>query len=178
MVATPDARAASVSGEVATGHAGVFGATSRVACQSLLTAAVVVCDRPAIGAASADVGGVDRAGSADLGREQPDRAATDEVGQRVDEAVDEVTVVVAPPQQDRVDDVAVVAVDHVGVDAVLDRDAQLVIGVVVPAEFLDDHAGLEPEPVSRSCHLGQNRPPSSSRSASYVRGARPVRGQA
>ena len=96
-------------------------------------------------------------------------AAADEVGQRVDEAVDQVAVVVAPPQQHRVDDVAVVAVDHVGVDAVLDRDAQLVVGVVVPAELLDHHAGLEPQPVARApVGRRQNRPPSSSRSASIV----------
>ena len=55
--------------------------------------------------------------------------------------VDQVAVVVAPPQQDGVDHVAVVAVDHVGVDGVLDRDPELVVGVVVPAELLDDHAG-------------------------------------
>ena len=63
----------SVDGEVANGHAGVFGATSRVACQSLLTAAVVVCDEARDRGRLGDVGRVDRAGPADLGREQPDR---------------------------------------------------------------------------------------------------------
>ena len=78
-------------------------------------------------------------------------------GDLVDGLVDALTDLVggAPPQQDRVDHVAVVAVDHVGVDAVLDRDAQLVIGVVVPAEFLDDHAGLQAQSVPCTCHRGR-----------------------
>ena len=133
----------------AAGHAGVFGATSRVADQSLLTAAVVVCDSPAIGAASATSAASTALGRPTLGVSSQIDAAADQVGQRVDEAVDEVAVVVAPPQQHRVHDVAVVTVDHVGVDAVLDRDAKLVIGVVVPAELLDHHAGLEAQPVCR-----------------------------
>ena len=131
-----------------TGQAGVLGAISRVADQSLLTAAVVVWERPGDRGRLGDVGGVDRVGAADLRGQQPDRAAADQVGQRVDEAVDEVAVLVAPPQHDRVDDVAVVAVDHVGVDGVLDGDPEVVVGVVVPAELLDHHAGLEAQPAA------------------------------
>ena len=107
--------------------------TSRVADQSLLTAAVVVRARPAIGAASVMSAGSTAFGAADLRGEQPDDAAADEVGEGVDEPVDQVAVLVAPPQHDGVDDVAVVAVDHVGVDGVLDRDPQVVVGVGVPA---------------------------------------------
>ena len=97
-----------------------------------------------------DVGGLDGVGSADLGGEQPDRAAADQVGQRVDEAVDQVAVLGPPPQHDGVHDVAVVAVDHVRVDGVLDRDPELVVGVVVPPELLDDGALGEAQPVSRA----------------------------
>ena len=117
-----------------------LGATSRVADQSLLTAAVVVCESPAIGAASAMSAGSTAPGRPTFGVSSQIDAAPDQVGQRVDEAVDQVAVVVAPPQQHGVDHVAVVAVDHVGVDGVLDRDAEGVVGVVVPAELLDDHA--------------------------------------
>src|SRR6476619_2155363 len=76
-----------------------------------------------------DVRRVDRVGPADLRGEQPDRPAGGQVGQRVHERVDEVPVVAAPPQHDRVDHVAVVAVDHVAVDGVLDLDAYLVVDV-------------------------------------------------
>ena len=124
----------------ASGHAGDLGVTSRVADQSLLTAAVVVWARPAIGAASVMSAGSTAFGRPTLGVSSQIDAAADEVGQRVDEAVDEVAVLVAPPQHDGVHDVAVVAVDHVGVDGVLDRDPQVVVGVGVPAELLDDHA--------------------------------------
>ena len=72
----------------------------------------------------------------------------------VDEAVDEVAVLGPPPQHDRVDHVAVVAVDHVRVDGVLDGDPQLVVGVGVPAELLDDHAGLDAQPLGSTCCLG------------------------
>ena len=75
-----------------------MGATSRVADQSLLTAAVVVCARPAIGAASAMSAGSTALGRPTFGRQQPDGPAADEVGQRVDEPVDQVAVLVAPPQ--------------------------------------------------------------------------------
>src|SRR6478609_6341348 len=91
-----------------------------------------------------DVRRVDRVGSADLRGEQPDRTAGGQVGEGVHEGVDEVPVVAAPPQHDRVDHVSVVAVDHVAVDGVLDLDAYLVVDVVVPAELLDHGPGAEP----------------------------------
>ena len=70
-----------------------LGATRRVADQSWLTGAVVVVDSPATGRRLGDVGGVDRAGPAHLGGQQPDLAAGHQVGQGVDERVDEVPVV-------------------------------------------------------------------------------------
>src|SRR4029077_1417623 len=92
------------------------------------------------GCSLGDVGGFDGVRAADLGGEQPDDTAAHEVGQRVHQAVDEVAVLVTPPQHDRVHDIAVVGVDHVGVEGVLDRDPEVVVGVGVPAELLDDHA--------------------------------------
>ncbi len=103
-----------------------------------------------MGAASAMSAGSTRVRPPDLRREQPDGAAPDQVGQRVDEAVDQVAVLVAPPQQHGVHDVAVVTVDHVAVDGVLDRDPEGVVGVVVPAELLDHHAGVEAESGGRT----------------------------
>ena len=129
------------------GQAGVLGAISRVADHSLLDrrrgGLRQAGDRRRLG----DVRRLDRVRAADLRGEQPDGAAADQVGQRVDQPVDQVAVLVAPPEHHRVDHVAVVAVDHVGVDGVLDGDPQPVVGVGVPAELLDDHAGLEPEPL-------------------------------
>ena len=61
-----------------------------------------------------------------------------ERGQRVDERVDQVTVVLAPPQQDRVDDLVVVLVDELAAGERRDRGAQLVVAVLVVAELLDD----------------------------------------
>src|SRR6201999_1684072 len=80
-----------------------------------------------------DVCGGDGVGPADLGGEQPDDASADQVGQRVDQPVDQVAVLVAPPEHDDVDDVAVVAVHHVGGVGVLDHDAHVVVVVGGPA---------------------------------------------
>ena len=62
------------------------------------TAAVVVTARPGDRRRLGDVGGVHGVGPADLGGEQPDDAAGGEVGQRVHERVDQVAVLVAPPE--------------------------------------------------------------------------------
>ena len=82
-------------------------------------------------------------GAARLGGEQPDHAPGGEGGQPVDESVDEVTVVVAPPQQDDVDDVLVVLVHERGTGDLLDGDPEVFVAVLVPAELLHHLAGLQ-----------------------------------
>src|SRR3546814_8237898 len=81
-----------------------------------------------------DVRRVHGVGATHLGGEQPDDATTDQVGQGVHECVDQVAVVITPPEQYGVHDVAVGAVHHVGVDRVLALEPQTVSGVFVTTE--------------------------------------------
>ena len=89
-------------------------------------------------------------GAAGLRRQQPDDAAVAERDQRVDQGVDEVAVVVAPPQQDHVDDVVVVLVDQRGAGQGGDRGPEGVVAVVVVPELLHDLAGRQPEPAGQA----------------------------
>jgi hypothetical protein len=86
-------------------HARDFGVTSRVAGPLLAHRSGRGQRQPGDRSRLGDVRGVDRVRPADLGRHQPDGAAADEVGQRVDEPVHEVAVLVAPPEHDGVHDV-------------------------------------------------------------------------
>ena len=105
------------------GYAGVRGATSRVADQSLLTATVVVWDSPAIGAASAM-----SAASTELGL--PTFGVSSQMTPPPTRSVSESTSPStrspssSASEHDCVDHVAVVAVDDVGVDGVLDGDPE------------------------------------------------------
>src|SRR6476620_11169989 len=103
--------------------------------------------QPRDGCRLGHVGGVDGTRAPHLRGQQPDRATVHQVGEGVHERVDEVAVVLAPPQQDGVDHIAVVAVDHVGIDRVLDLHADRVVDVLVPPELLDHHAVLQTEPL-------------------------------
>ena len=73
---------------------------------------LLVCVQAGGGRGVADVARLDVPGPAGLGGQQPDHAAVAEGDQRVDQRVDQVAVVVAPPQQHGVDDVVVVLVDQ------------------------------------------------------------------
>jgi hypothetical protein len=99
--------------------------------------------------------------AARLGRQQPHDAVVGEVGQRVDEGVDEVAVVLAPPQQDDVDDlVGVVSGDqlgagprgHVGEQGLVDGSAR-----AVRPDHLHDRAGLDPELLGKAARCGAVR---------------------
>ena len=92
-------------------------------------------DRGSLG----DVGRIDCFWPTYLGGEQPDRAAADQISEGVHQGVDEVTISLAPPQDHCLDDIAVIAVDEVGIDCILDGLAHRVVNVVVPAKLLDNH---------------------------------------
>ncbi len=106
------------------------------------------------GCSLGDVGGVHGSRSADLGGEQPDGSTAHEIGQGVDEGIDEISVVLAPPEKDGVHDIAVVRVNEVRVKRVLDGDPELVVSVVIPPELLDNHARNETQPARGACGLG------------------------
>src|SRR5829696_10007133 len=81
-----------------------------------------------------DVAWLDVAGAAGLGREDPDDTAVGERRDRVDERVDQIAVVVAPPEQHGVHHVVGVLVEQlVAVAQFLDRGAKVVVDVLVPA---------------------------------------------
>jgi len=77
-----------------------------------------------------------------------------EMGVDADQGVHEVAVAVAPPEQDAVDHVAVVTVDQVPVDRVLDLHPDGVVDVVVPPELLHHVAGHVPESGTQALGLG------------------------
>ena len=79
--------------------------------------------------------------AAGLGGEQHDEAGVEELGQRVDEQVDQVVVAVAVPDDDAVRAVVEVLVLQLTADDILDREPQVVVDVVVVSELLDDLPG-------------------------------------
>jgi hypothetical protein len=123
-----------------------LGETRRVPDHSGAALVLRVLDRPGGGRGLVDVAGLDVPVATGLGREQPDHAAVGQVGQAVDERVDQVAVVLAPPQQDDVDDVVgVVGGDELGAGACLDVGDEVLVDVVADADHLHDRAGLDPE---------------------------------
>ena len=86
------------------------------------------------------------AGPAGLGHEQPHHAVVGQRGDRVDERVDQVAVVLAPPEDDDVGHLVGVLVDHLAAAQIDDGVAQVLVGVLVPAELLHDHARLDAQP--------------------------------
>ena len=123
-----------------------FGVTRRMPDQSLAAEMLLVCDRPAVGRGLGDVAGLDVARTAGLGHEQPDDAVVGQRGDRVHQGVDEIAVVLAPPQEDDVGHLVGVLVDHLAAREVDDGVAQVLVGVLVPAELLHDHARLDAQP--------------------------------
>ena len=128
-----------------------LGETSRVPDHSGRGAGAAGARQAGGGRRLVDVARLDVPVAAGLGREQPDDAVVGEVGERVDEGVHEVAVVLAPPQQHDVDDLVGVVGEHeLGAGAGRDVVEQgLVDGDVarraVRTHHLHDHAGLDPE---------------------------------
>ena len=75
---------------------------------------------------------------------EPDAGVVVEVAGAVDEDVDKVAVVFAVPEQDHVAEVLCVFVEELVADAVFDRFGDGCVGVVVPTDFLDDFALIDP----------------------------------
>jgi len=70
------------------------------------------------------------------------------IGQRpdgIDEAIDEIAVLIPPPHDHDIDDVVEVLVDHLSFDDVLDGEPQALIDIIVVAKFLNGVSGLKPE---------------------------------
>ena len=122
-----------------------LGATRRVPCQSREARhgarGLQAGGRRGVG----DVGRLDVAVAPGLGREQPDDAVVGEDADGVDERVDEVAVLVAPPQHHDVDDVVVVLVDQLGAGDRHDGGPQVLVAVVVVPDLLH-HARRQPCP--------------------------------
>jgi hypothetical protein len=92
--------------------------------------------------------------AARLGGQQPDRAGRLEPGARLHQRVDQVTVVLAPPQEHDIDDVVTLVVSEGCAGAGPHRVEQLRVDVVVVADLLHQHALGDPEPVgSRALHV-------------------------
>ena len=81
-----------------------------------------------------------------LGRQQPDVPPVGQRGQRVDQGVDEISVLVPPPQQDDVDHVVIVLADKLHAVHIADRVAQILVAIVVIADLLHHLARLDAEP--------------------------------
>src|SRR5450756_1249574 len=84
-----------------------------------------------------DVAGIDLPHPPSLGSVQHDELTLRQVGQRVHQSVDEVAVILAPPQDPRIDDVAVVLVLELGATDLLDRQTEVLIDVLVISVLLD-----------------------------------------
>src|SRR6266487_1733584 len=120
------------------------------------------CDQPGAGPVPgrADAGGLGQPGGrrrlADVARlhvsrparlrgEQPYHTVVGQRPDRVDQRVDQVTVAVPPPQQDHVDHVVGVLVGELATAPLDDGRPQLLVDVLVVAELLHHHAGLDSE---------------------------------
>jgi hypothetical protein len=78
--------------------------------------------------------------------EDPDHPAVRERADGIHQGVHQVTVVLAPPQQDYVHDLVGVLVEEVTADFLLDRGTHVIIDVLVPADLLDHHVRFDTEP--------------------------------
>jgi hypothetical protein len=58
----------------------------------------------------------------------------------IDKCIDEVAIVIAPPQQHSVDDVVEIFLDQIPTDYFFDALAKQVIDIVVVSKFLNGHA--------------------------------------
>ena len=92
-------------------------------------------------------------GTARLRREQPDVTAVRQRGQRVDQCIHQVAVAIPPPEQDHVDDVVVVLIHELDAVHPGDRVAQLLVTVVVVAEFLHHVARFDAEPLVQAARI-------------------------
>src|SRR5690606_818799 len=98
----------------------------------------------------ADVARLHVALAARLGRQQPDVAAAGQRDHRVRQALEEVAVIFAPPQQHDVDHVVVVLVDELVPRDGLDRFPELLVDVVVVADLLHHLARFDAEPFGQA----------------------------
>jgi hypothetical protein len=73
---------------------------------------------------------------AGFGCDHPDHAVVSQGGDGVHQAVDEIAVVITPPQQDDVDHLVGVFVEQLTAARVLDVGPDVVVGVLVPAQLL------------------------------------------
>src|ERR1700712_3316942 len=73
-----------------------------------------------------------------LWSQHPDHTVVRERSYRVHQPVDQVPVIVPPPQQYDVDDFVSVLVEQLGTTGVLDISTDVVVGVFVPPQLLDN----------------------------------------
>jgi hypothetical protein len=92
-----------------------------------------------------DLAGLDVARAARLRRQHPDHAVVGQRADGVDQRVHQIAVVLAPPQQDQVDDLVSVLVEQLVTATFLDGVPYGLVDVVVPPELLDDHPRLHAE---------------------------------
>ena len=122
-----------------------FGCTSRLALQSPRLADDV-CISPAVGADSAISAGMHVPRLARLGGQHPDDAVIGQRGDGVHQSVDQVAVAVAPPQQHDVDDLVRVLIEQFATTGVLDVGPDVVVGVLVPTQLLDNLLFFDAQP--------------------------------
>src|SRR5450631_3250562 len=84
-----------------------------------------------------DVAGIDVTQTASLGSEQDNEPALGKIGQSINESVNEVSVVLTPPQNHCICDVAVVLFLKFGATQTLDRETEVVVDVLVISELLN-----------------------------------------
>ena len=91
-----------------------------------------------------EIGRVEVTPASDLGRDEPDVAGLGQVGERVDEPVNHVAVLIAPPQEhdiNRFDGV----LDEVAIDEIHHLGAELLIAIRVPTQLLNHLTRAEPQ---------------------------------
>lgn len=86
-----------------------------------------------------NLAGFDMTGHAGLGAEDPHDAVVRERTDCIHECIDQVTVSVAPPQQHNIDHLVGILVEGLPTDRIFYVGAQIIVGVLVPAQLLYDH---------------------------------------
>ena len=84
-----------------------------------------------------NVARIDVPPTASLGSEQDDEPALGKVGQAINESVNEIPIVLTPPQNHCICDIAIVLFLKFGATQTLDRETEVVVYVLVISELLN-----------------------------------------
>ena len=109
------------------------------------------------GCSISDVFGLHVTIASGLGCQQPDDAMVGKRADGINQCIDQVSIVIAPPQQDNVNDIVVVVVHELDSLGGQQAVAKASIGIVVGADLPDHVARLDREQAERRGAIGAHR---------------------